>query len=472
MSDFSILSAIASVFYLIGAICAVAALWRSRTYQGATAWVVALISFPFASVPLFLIFGRNKFFGYVRKRSELDQTVRAELKQVESLFRTQSRPPKDLTPFAHVGALSGQPGFFEGNKIELLVNANKAYPSMQEEIERAKKYILFQFYIFRTDGIGCEFLELLKKKVAQGVPVYFLYDPVGNKIKKDQLESIKAAGIEIHAFDNTRKFISRFQLNFRNHRKVLVVDGHTAFVGGLNIGDDYLGLWPKVGPWRDTHVKISGPAALTAQLSFMKDWFWVTETAPDLDWETTREENGTQAMILHSGPADRGETCLLGQIALINSARDRIWIANPYFVPPEALVSALSLAALRGVDVRIIIPSYSDNRWVMYASEVFQQKLLKMNVRFFKYMPGFLHQKVMLIDDETGLVGSANLDPRSCFINFEIMAVSPDKEFVSKLSAMLEDDFHHCQDLTLNDFERPLWREFVSRAVCMASPML
>lgn len=472
MNDFPYYTLLAITFYSLGLICAVAALWRSRTSQGATAWVVALISFPFVSVPLFVVFGRNKFFGYVRQRKELDQVAHTERNEIEGIFKEQSLPPKNLIPFSKVAPLSRQPDFFSGNQIQLLVNADEAYPSMLKKIDLAQKYILIQFYIFRTDSTGKRFMERLVKKASQGVRVYFLYDEIGCKIGKKHIEELRSAGVEVRPFHSTKSILSHFQLNFRNHRKVLVIDGHTAFIGGLNIGDDYLGLWPKIGPWRDTHVQICGPAALTAQLSFIKDWYWVTEKSPDLDWNTPPHENGSDVMVLHTGPADRGETSLLGHIALINSATQRIWIANPYFVPPSALISALELAVLRGVDVRIIVPSYSDNRWVMYASEVFQQKLLKMGVKFYKYMPGFLHQKVMLIDDSIGLVGSANLDPRSCFINFEIMAVSPDKKFVADLDDMLTMDFNQCEAITLEDFQRPLWRQFISRAVCLASPML
>lgn len=463
-----------SGFYVLGFVLAVFALWRSRTPQGATAWVIALVSFPFVSVPLFLVFGRNKFYGYVKDRKELDAEAQRELINLEQqLFSEEAALEEKTAALTSIAHLCNQPGFMKSNQVDLLIDGHQTFSSMLQAIEQAEKYILIQVYIFREDRIGRRFIELLKRKSAEGVRIHFMYDFVGTRLRSSLLKEIRDAGIEEMPFRSTKSWRTRLQINFRNHRKVMVIDGKLAFVGGLNIGDDYLGEWPTIGPWRDTHVRLEGPSALAAQISFTKDWYCIKQNIPDLDWLPHQVERGSTTLVLHTGPADEAHSCLLAHVALINAAKRSIWIANPYFVPPEGLSNALELAVLRGVDVRILLPSYSDNRWVNYASKNFQEQGLRAGIRFFEYLPGFLHQKVMLVDSEIGVVGSANLDSRSMFINFEITAVSHDVQCATDLEKMLETDFSKSQELNLADFvNRSPWSKFISRAAGLLAPVL
>ena len=471
--DSPVFTTVSIIFYLCGLVCAVFALWRSRTAQGATAWVVGLLGFPYLMVPLFLIFGRNRFQGYVRQRKELDAIAREEMGQIRQMEKEQVTPPEGLEVFSSIAKLGDQPAFMDCNSIDLLIDGEQTFASMMDAIREAKRYVLFQFYVIRPDKIGSEFSDLLIQKAKEGVRVYFLYDAIGTSLHSKFLKTLRKAGIHVSRFNSTRFWGARIQINFRNHRKNVVVDGHTAFVGGMNVGDDYLGRYPKIGPWRDTHCRITGPAALTAQLSFVKDWNWSEEEVLDLDWISEKQEEGSHVFIHHTGPADRGEPALLAHIALINKAKSRVWISNPYIVPPEALSNALILAVLRGVDVRILAPSYSDNKLVMWASEVYIESLLRMGVRIFQYLPGFLHQKVVLIDDEIATVGSTNLDSRSFFINFEIMAISPNKKFVQEVSRMLEKDFSQSREIFEAELRnRTLPRQILTRAVALISPVL
>lgn len=473
MSDISLLGIITFLFYALGILGAGLALWRSRTPQGAVAWIVALLSFPFLAVPLFAIFGRSRFQGYLKKRTEFEGAAEAEIREAELLYHEQVMAKPQLRTLASTVDHSRQPVFTGLNQTQLLIDGEAAFRAMLDEIARAEKYILLQMYIFRADGIGHQFAEALLKKASEGVRVYLLFDRIGTDLKSSFVDRLRRGGISLEYFRSTKSWRTRFQINFRNHRKVLIVDGNSAFVGGLNIGDDYLGRWKSVGPWRDTHLRLQGPAALAAQLSFVKDWYWSTEEIPNLDWNATRYENGADALVLHTGPADQRETCLLSHIAMINSAVERIWIANPYFVPPEGIINALTLAGFRGVDVRVLLPSYSDNRWVMYASEVYIGQLIKDGVQFYRYLPGFMHQKVMLIDNEAVTVGSANLDSRSFFINFEITAISADPNLISDVSRMLQSDFQKSRLVTPDEMnKRSFPRRLLSRAVHLASPIL
>ena len=238
----------------------------------------------------------------------------------------------------------------------------------------------------------------------------------------------------------------------------------------MNVGDDYLG---KSGPWRDTHVRIEGPATLAAQVSFEKDWYWAKGKVADLDWVIDKNQRGEPALVMSTGPADDIELCLLSHLSLVLSAKKRLWIGNPYFVPPEGFANALALAAQRGVDVRIMVPLTNDNLLVKFASAPHMEKLIAAGVKFWNYSEGFMHQKVMLVDDEMGMVGSVNLDARSFFINFEIMAVSADPSFIASLENMMKDDFAKSLAVTAESFKTlPLWRKIAGRAANLFAPMI
>ncbi len=471
--DSSYYKVVIVAFYLIGIVCAGYALWRSRTPQGAAAWVVGLVSFPMVFVPFFMIFGRNKFEGYARRRKELDAHAQKEAAEAQALYNEQVDPLQSLVPLNAIAKRASQPGFTSGNKAKLLVNGDECYGALTTQIEKAQKYILFQFYIFRPDKTGKAFADLLIKKAKEGVRVHFLYDEIGTELPRKFVKRMTEAGVDVQSFHTRKNLKTRLQINFRNHRKVVVIDGKICFVGGFNIGDDYLGLYPKIGPWRDTHVMLEGPAALAAQLSFIKDWYWASEKIPDLDWKSDPNRDGDPALVLHTGPADDGEACMLAHTSLVNSAKKRVWIANPYLVPPEGFLNALIIAAISGVEVKLLVPSYTDNKLVMFAAENYQERMLNAGIEVYQYTPGFLHQKVMLIDDSAALVGSVNLDPRSFFINFEISALMTEQKLVRDVEKMLQADFSASHQLTLKEIKRRSKpRLFAARAVSLLSPML
>lgn len=464
---------IAVLTYLTGILCAVFALWRSRTPQGAAAWAVALVTIPFFTVPFFLILGRNKFYGYVKSRKHLDEEAQRELDEVRQIAAAVVEPEPGFQALQELSRLTKQPGYTDGNSLELLIDGEATFDAIYRAIEGARHSVLFQFYIYRDDKLGNRFAELLRRKAREGVRVYFLYDGVGTKLKPSFLKKFEAAGVHYAEFRGMKYWTSRVQVNFRNHRKIVVVDGRIAFTGGFNVGDDYLGEYPDIGPWRDTHVRIEGPAALSAQLCFVKDWFWAEEKLPDLDWAPQRSEKNCRALLLATGPADDNEPCLLAHLDLIRNAQKRLWIANPYFVPPESLIHALELAVLRGVDVRILVPSYTDNKWISWASETSQERALAAKLDLRSYQPGFLHEKVVLVDDRAVAIGSVNLDSRSFFINFEATLIAHDPDLVRATERMLEHDFARAKVLKYEDFAaRGLLRQIRSRAVNLLSPML
>lgn len=459
-------------FYLAGILCAAAAILRARTPQGATAWVVGLLTMPFFTVPLFFIFGRSKFSGYAIKRKILDHKISKNLSFMQKDLIKDNVTPERIHPLMNSINILSNPGFTSHNTIELLINGEQTYASMFEALEKAERYILFQFYILRVDSTGKKFAEVLLRKASEGVKINFLYDEIGSKIPDSFIEKFKKAGIEICHF-NSLIGKGHFQINFRNHRKILIVDGRTAFVGGLNIGDDYLGLWPDLGPWRDSHLKLEGPAVLATQMIHAKDWYWCRQVDLEADWTIRKTSGKANVLILPSGPADERQACLLAHIAMVNSAQERLWIANPYLVPPESLLDAILLASLRGVDVRFLLPSYSDAWIVMIASEVYISRLLKHGVKVYRYKAGFLHQKVMLVDDLFAVVGSANFDFRSMFINFEITVIGQEKKFINDVKGMLLNDFEKSRLISLNEYKNlSLWQKISSRAANLFAPVL
>jgi cardiolipin synthase len=326
-----------------------------------------------------------------------------------------------------------------------------------------------------NDEIGARIQEALIARAEAGVRLYVLYDEVGSQgLPRDYVSGLENAGVQVTSFRPTQGPGNRFQLNFRNHRKIVVVDGKSAWIGGHNIGDEYLGRDPDFSPWRDTHVRIDGPAALQLQAVVTGDWFWAMRELPDLSWEATpAEDSDIAAMILPSAPSQRLETAGLMFTMALHAAQRRIWISAPYFVPDEAVMKALELAALRGVDVRIITTGKPDSLPVYLAAFHYIGQLQGPGIRFYAFTPGFMHQKVMLIDDEFSAVGTANFDNRSFRLNFEVTALIADQAFAAKMETMLERDFEHSVEIDPSTLdEKPLyWRLGVALSR-LAAPVL
>ncbi len=439
---------------LLGIAAAVHAIMNSRTSQGAPAWAVALVAMPFVTLTLYAFFGRNKFHGYVRMRSAKDEAVHHFIEdiQTEALAKEMTRRPPSDADQAMVN-LANMPivGF---NQSELLIDGNATFTRIFESIAAARSYILVQFYIIKDDSLGHQLKDHLIRKAQGAVRAYFLYDDIGSyKLPVSYLEELKDAGVRVSAFHSTRGKTNHFQLNFRNHRKIVVIDGETAFVGGHNVGDEYVSRSSKFGHWRDTHVKVQGPVVESIQFCFVEDWHWATGRVPDLNWALKPSPGGSEdALIIASGPADPLEACGLMFAQANHMARERIWIASPYFVPDSQILGALKLAVLRGVDVRILLPEKPDHRTVHMATISYYSNTLPAGIKLYRYTAGFLHQKVFLVDRKCAAVGTANLDNRSFRLNFELTLINYDAAFVSAVERMLEADFDRSRFVELEEY--------------------
>lgn len=464
------------IFHVLGLISSVHAILETRTPQGAIAWTVSLNTLPIVSVPAYWIFGRSKFNGYVNTLRDTSEEMQDELDTIAREFEPYLvDAPRAFPEYEAIKKLA-RFEFARGNKVELLIDGQATYKSVAAGIERAESYVLFQFYIFRADGIGNRFKDQLLRKARQGVTVYVLYDELGSsKLKPEWLADFTAAGIKILPFNTRQGPQNKFQLNFRNHRKIVVVDGKDTWIGGLNVGDDYLGEDPKLTPWRDTHMHIQGPAALAAQVVFAADWYWASREFPrGLTWDPApAPDSDKNVLVLASGPADDQETASLFFTTMLNLARKRIWIATPYFIPDEATMVALRLALLKGLEVHIITPDLNDNWFVRHAANVYLSELGNLGANIFFYNKGFMHQKVMLVDDRVAIVGTVNFDNRSFRLNFEVSGVVADKEFTAEVEKMLLDDLSHSTELTDYDLEeQSFWERFKARGSALLAPVL
>ena len=461
----------------LGIVAAVHAVLTVRTAQGAIAWATSLVFMPLLTLLPYLVFGRSRFDAYIGARRQANEEMHVAAAELdwrpwveEALAARQYDGYKGLK--AMVG-LARMPTL-ANNHVRLLVNGKASFDAMFEAISSAQKVILVQFFIVRDDALGQRLAQLLLERAANGVDVFLLYDGIGSHALPGRyVDKLRSGGVQVHAFSTGSGMINRFQVNFRNHRKIVVVDGVRGFVGGHNVGVEYLGEKPPLSPWRDTHIELRGPAVACLQECFAEDWYWASHTLPTLILPKAYEDSGMLCQVVPSGPADPQETCSLFFVEAINAAVERIWITTPYFVPDEAVAAALRLAVLRGVDVRILLPSRPDHKTVYAASSLYALDAVRAGLRIFRYQPGFLHQKVVLIDRDTAAVGSANLDNRSFRLNFEIMVVTVDEGFAQEVERMLEADFEQSVEMTLDDRKRlHRLQQLGMRVARLVSPIL
>lgn len=445
------------LFQIAGALCAVRAIMTARTPQAAIGWCVALVFFPYLAIPLFLIFGEAIFSGYTLAGSggcpPLDTTLQAALR---ALLPYRKNPPEKYEHASTlVEKLRNLPST-QGNKVRLLINANETFPEIFAAIEKASHYIIVQFYIIRDDHLGRQLKHKLIEASQRGVRVWLLFDGMGSKqLPSTYSQDLQHAGVEVQSFITNRQFGKRFQINFRNHRKLVIADGRVAYIGGLNVGDEYQGLKKGLSPWRDTHIQIEGPVVSSLQLLFVEDWNYATQTVLPLPFQVFSAGDSNQTIFLiTSDPSEILQACSAAYLELIRAARQRLWIATPYLVPDYALRLALCHAALRGVDVRILLPQNIDHLLPWLSSFAYYPLWRQAGVKIYRYQAGFMHQKVMLVDHDLAVIGSINMDFRSFTLNFETAAAIYDSNFARDVEHMLEMDFNRSKLEDLECFEK------------------
>jgi cardiolipin synthase len=467
------------LLYVIGIVNAIDAIMTTRTAQGATAWALALVLIPFLSLPLYWVFGRVRFDEYVEALRALDKELESRLDEArrdtlsDVLVRIDDerdeRARGELRAFEVLATVP----MTEGNSARLLVNGRATFDAIFAAIDGASEYVLAQFYIIKDDDAGRQFQARLVAAARRGVKVLLLYDGVGSqKLPGRYLRELTDAGVMVSPFSGSRSWLGRFRLNFRNHRKLVVTDGRHGFVGGLNVGDEYLGEGPKNG-WRDTHMAVTGPAVLGLQSAFIRDWYYSRKELPQLRWDAERTEANQRALVLASGPEDTLERCGLLFTHAIDSAESRVWIASPYFAPDGRVIGALQLAAFRGVDVRVLMPRTNDTFLFTFLPYAYLPDLERAGVKVFLYEQCFMHQKVLLVDDDYATVGTANFDNRSFRLNFEVTCLVSDPAFCREMEAMLIADFAQSTQVTESEFRSRSYRfRLATQLTRLLSPIL
>ncbi|MFC0523410.1 cardiolipin synthase [Pontibacillus salicampi] len=345
------------------------------------------------------------------------------------------------------------------NEVSVLTNGHEAFPRIKEELKEAKNFIHMEYYLFNSDQTGESIMDILVAKAQEGVTVRLLYDSAGSlKLKNKDIKRMKQAGVEVHAFLPIWSGFFTQTFNFRNHRKIIVIDNRIAFVGGMNVGDEYRGISNEFPNWRDTHTIIKGKAIKELHLIFLVDWWYITNRYLIDEYSSAEmaipDGWNTQLQVVPSGPHNERQIMRDVYTMLIHTAEESVQIATPYFVPSSEIHAALRIAAQRGVKVSIMVPKRSDSWLTYYASHSYFPELLQDGINIYLYEPGFMHHKIVLIDQHTASVGTANMDLRSFYLNFEVNTILYEGEPVEKLVANYEEDLQFSMKVQLESFER------------------
>lgn len=443
-------------------------------------WLVVLAVFPVVGFFFYLLFGRNyrkqKMF---KQKAELDEQAFKKIegnKQIQPSEMEQMGDHQKIL-FRLAQRLGNSPISFN-TETEVLTNGNQTFKKLVSELQNAKHHIHMEYYIVRHDEIGEEIKAILIEKALSGVEVRFLYDAVGSWRLSDKFkESLIEAGVDLIPFFPVKLPFLNNKLNFRNHRKIVVIDGKVGFVGGLNIGDEYLGRNKYFGNWRDTHLFMRGEAVRSLQLIFIQDWYYMTGRAlltPNyLSPEYIDNESLGGVQLMASGPDNQWEVIKNVFFSMMISAKKSIWIASPYFIPDDDIISALKVAALSGIDVRLLVPNRPDNRIVFYASRSYFPELLDADVKIYEYEEGFLHSKIVIVDEELASIGTSNMDMRSFHLNFEVNAFLYRTKSTETLVSDYKTDLNYAKEIDYKEFKkRSIFKRLFESTCRLLSPLL
>ncbi len=446
------------------------------------AWIFMLITFPIVGLIGNLYLSREYWLGRKlsqKSNSDLDRLTRMGVMENDYSAKKGAIAKEEVIheKINIVRMLSNncKALLTNHNRLTLLNNGKTTYDALLKAIKEAKEHIHLEYYIIENDNIGNKIKDALIQKANEGLEVRVIYDGLGSSgIGRKFKRQLKKAGVKMTTFRSVSWLIFATKINFRNHRKIAVMDGKIAFVGGINIGDNYIED-PKLGFWRDTHLQIEGEAAQSLQAIFLNDWCHASkeDIDPKKYLKVHPVEDKQWVQIAASGPDSEWSSTLHAFFAAISTAKNYVYIATPYFIPTESILTALSVSALSGVDVRIILPKESDSSVVKWGTRYYVAPLLEAGVRVYYYTKGFIHSKVMMIDDVFGSVGTANMDIRSFDQNLEVNALLYDKTIVAELKKSFEEDLQDSEEVLLEvHANRSYMHKIKERCASMLSPLL
>jgi cardiolipin synthase len=446
-------------------VAAVAALvfFEERNPDRTISWLITLVFVPVLGIIAYIFLGPD--FTRIRMR----RMFKPPRSYPKADHIDWARSPEKVIALSTLAYRNSSSALFDRNTVELFTDGEPAFAAIMDALRGAKKYINIEYYIFSDDSLGREIAGILAERAAVGVTVRMLVDGVGSwKLGRRFMKEARGAGIEFHTFMPVSFPFFHSRLNYRNHRKIVVVDGEAAFTGGFNVGVDYLGEGP-LGFWRDTNVMVTGEAVRALDEVFISDW----KISCGEDIEPGTPSGGSSAARPGAFPAPVqivpsgcGAWRSIKQMyfRMISEAQVRVWITTPYLIPGEAIMEALKTAALSGVDVRILIPRESDHFLSHWAGFSNIEELLRSGVRVWLYGKGFLHAKTMLMDDEAASVGTANLDNRSLEINFEVQAFIYDEEVCNAMASQFVADLADSEECVLREWENRGWMSKISES--------
>jgi cardiolipin synthase A/B len=434
------------VYALIILISLYSLMLENRSAQHTLLWMYVMILFPVVGYFFYLFSGQLYLKGYLYKSKRT-----RDRDQWERLMRgEESRDLSFLTDnqqcFAQYAKKASLTPITTGSKARILKNGNETFSEIKKKLREAEKFIHIEYYIFRSDRLGKEIIEILIEKAQQGVEVLFMFDAAGSmKFEAKELKRMHDAGIKARPFSPLKYGFFNQKFNFRNHRKIVIIDGEIGFVGGLNVGIEYLGEDKNFGFWRDTHMMLTGEAVYTLHNVFLLDWEYVSGEKVLEDHKAVKKQSDDGELdgaiqVVASGPDTQQGIMSDFYYTMMSCATKSIWIATPYFVPDEAIRTALRVAAAKGIEVRIMVPEINDSYLTQYASRSYFSELLRNGAEIYSYKKGFLHQKVIIVDGNIASIGTANMDMRSFHLNFEVNVFLFGTSSIRDLVAHYEED--------------------------------
>lgn len=462
MSYFNISNTIwyMALLYIINLLLIFTVIFTERKSPSATlAWVMVLAFIPIVGFVFYIVFNQNFSRSKINKLTEKEETIvsKALKKQIEQIgddnYEFAHPETKIWKHLIKLNQVYGHSFFTENNNVELITDGVELQNKMLEDIKNAKKSIDIEYYIIKNDFVGMKLINLLTEKAKEGIEVRLLIDTLGSRSINDVVlsEYLEAGGKVGYFFKPKLKIIAP-KFNYRNHRKIVVVDHEIGYTGGYNVAKEYIGRKKRFGYWRDTHIRIRGNAVVDLYGRFALDWRFTTKEQLDVipkDFEFDKEKGGTGIQIVSCGPESPSVEVKRAMMRMITYAKKRVWLQTPYFVPDPSIFESLKMAAQSGVDVRVMIPCKPDHIFVYWATYSYVGELLRSGGRVFIYDDGFLHAKTLVVDGEVGTVGSTNFDNRSFRLNFETNAFIFDREFSKKMENAFQNDLiNHGHELT------------------------
>ncbi|MGB5944748.1 cardiolipin synthase [Paenisporosarcina sp.] len=435
-----------------------------RDASSTWAWLMVLFFIPVMGFLLYLMLGRqlrkkHLFRWEGRSRIGIDNLIDYQIDAIEDgTFEFRLEDTHAFKDMIYMQLRNNHAVLTQDNALTIYNDGEKKFAALLDDLELAKDHIHIQYYIFRLDGLGSRIYDMLIRKAKQGVKVRLLFDDMGSRsLRKRHFKKLMDLGGEVEAFFPSIMPLVNPRLNYRNHRKIVVIDGRVGYIGGFNVGDEYLGLDRKFGYWRDTHLRIEGSALHPLQTRFILDW----NQASNQDIEYSDRyfpaiplKGSVGLQIVSSGPDSEWEQIKNGYLKLITMAKKYIYIQTPYFIPDASFMDSLRIACLSGIDVRIMIPNKPDHMFVYWATYSYVGNLIKAGARVYIYDNGFLHTKMIVVDDEASTVGTANIDVRSFKLNFEVNAFIYDRETSHQLAELFEQDMLLSTELTWELYEQ------------------